>query len=253
MKKLFDNFGAVLGSLTVCLLVISVVHEYGYFWVVGREFQTFLTTGDYLANGVLWLPLTLIILIGISWDALKEKKNPPSKPDWKKWQTWIAPTLFGAFFVFTLVTSTWPPHILSIYSWALVAIYIWSRVWQRIYRPLPWLDDEILASMYRRALQWVPPLLFLVFLIGMGQATSELGERNSNGYLVQFKNIAQPQERQLLRSFANGVLLRNPETSKIEFERWENVLKLEVAPLAPSTTILCKFFDYCVGDKRDKK
>jgi hypothetical protein len=47
-----------LGALTIALLMMSITHEYGYFTLVGRHFQTLLTTTDYLANGVLWEELS---------------------------------------------------------------------------------------------------------------------------------------------------------------------------------------------------
>jgi hypothetical protein len=62
MKAFLDNFAAVLASATLALLLLSVCHEYGYFWGVGSRFQTFVSTTDYFSNAILWLPVLLILL-----------------------------------------------------------------------------------------------------------------------------------------------------------------------------------------------
>ena len=61
MKAFLENFGTVLGAVTAALLLMSVVHEYGYFWPIGRHFQTFVTTSDYFVNAVVWLPAMLVL------------------------------------------------------------------------------------------------------------------------------------------------------------------------------------------------
>jgi hypothetical protein len=67
MKAFLEHFAAILGAVTAAILAMSWSHEYGYFSTIGRQFQTFLTTGDYITNGSLWLPLHLSIrLVGLT-------------------------------------------------------------------------------------------------------------------------------------------------------------------------------------------
>jgi hypothetical protein len=35
---------------TVLIIVASVCHEWGYFWIIGSRFQTFLTWSEYFSN-----------------------------------------------------------------------------------------------------------------------------------------------------------------------------------------------------------
>jgi hypothetical protein len=42
MKVFLENFAAILGAASVTLLLMSICHEYGYFWSIGSRFQTFL-------------------------------------------------------------------------------------------------------------------------------------------------------------------------------------------------------------------
>ena len=75
IKAFLDHFAAVIGSATIAVLITSVSHEVGYFFVIGSHFQTFLTTTDYLTNGVLWLRVAFVTVWGMTdWSKLK---NPP--------------------------------------------------------------------------------------------------------------------------------------------------------------------------------
>src|SRR6266436_6198252 len=87
MKALLENIAAILGTVTAAVLTMSWAHEYGYFASVGRQFQTFLTTSDYLTNGVLWLPLAILfIFTNVSWKSLgpdhELKLRPIGRSGW---------------------------------------------------------------------------------------------------------------------------------------------------------------------------
>jgi hypothetical protein len=98
MKAFFDHFAAILGALTLILLMMSISHEYGYFMLIGQNFQTLLVTSDYFANAILWLPGVLVFMLGMDWQKLNY--NPPEKKrNWKDWKTWRIPTLIGGFFI----------------------------------------------------------------------------------------------------------------------------------------------------------
>jgi hypothetical protein len=76
VKAFLDNFAAILGATTAALLLVSVMHEYGYFWIVGSRFQTFLSTTDYFSNAILWLPWLFVMLYSyVDWDVLLGKRK----------------------------------------------------------------------------------------------------------------------------------------------------------------------------------
>src|SRR5262249_38338699 len=54
---------AALAAATFGALLLSVIYEWGYFAIIGPEFQSFESASDYLANAVLYLPKTLILLV----------------------------------------------------------------------------------------------------------------------------------------------------------------------------------------------
>jgi hypothetical protein len=97
VKAFLEHFAAIIGSVTVSVLALSMSHEYGYFWTIGSQYQALLTTADYFANGVLWLPVAVFgIFYWIDWNRLKEE--PPAPRDWKKKGTWISCNFARLFF-----------------------------------------------------------------------------------------------------------------------------------------------------------
>lgn len=80
LRVLLTSATGIVALLTVSLLALSVSHEWGYFWVVGSHFQTFVSTIDYLSNGVLWLPFALIPFRFLKWELLYPKELPNEPP-----------------------------------------------------------------------------------------------------------------------------------------------------------------------------
>src|ERR1700686_722350 len=64
MKEFFDAAPKVIGVTSVAVLVMTVVHEWGYFYVLDWHLQTLATTYDYLTNALVWLPSIAGFLTG---------------------------------------------------------------------------------------------------------------------------------------------------------------------------------------------
>ncbi len=101
MKAFFEHFAAILGAATLALLVVSVSHEYGYFSSVGRQFQTFLTTTDYLSNSVPYLPG----ILGIAWISVRFWKFEDKAP---RKVTWIDAAIIVVSLVLGMIFLTLP-------------------------------------------------------------------------------------------------------------------------------------------------
>jgi hypothetical protein len=240
MKTFLDHFAAILSALTVGLLLTSVVHEYGYFLVIGTNFQALLTTSDYLASAVWWLPPVLSYAIIADW---KLEDSSPGKVPWKHWRTWLA--IFAlASIAFGIIFSPWPPSLLSVLVFMLLAMLAWfalykrSALYQRWYRAFEEQDD--LNSIFLRLLKFGPPFLALVFLWGWIQGSNDANS-TSDPYLVKFKDRDQAESRILLKNFERGLLMRNAASKRIEFHKWDEVVALEKMPNAKSESLACLF------------
>jgi hypothetical protein len=239
MKAFLDHFAAILGALTLALLLTSIVHEYGYFWMIGRNFQTLLATSDYLTNAVLWLPWVLFVVLG----NLRGFYSKPPKwwtvGDWRGWKAKLALTLAILLLVWNVVLSEWPPNAMVILYFVMVIAAWWSRVYTRFYWPVDGLDE--INSIYRKVLLVGPPFLLAVFFFGWMQGGIDV-ESTSDPYLVKFKDREHAEPRILLRSFDRGLLMRNAVSNRVEFHKWDEVVTLERVSGKKENPLLCRLF-----------
>jgi hypothetical protein len=62
MIKIIGNIPRLITTLSIFVLLAAVVHDWGYFLVVGSKFQELQTPYDYIANSIEWLPFALLFL-----------------------------------------------------------------------------------------------------------------------------------------------------------------------------------------------
>src|SRR6266851_9849592 len=62
MKDILESLTKVTGLFSVSVLVLSVFHELGFYYVIGNDFRHLLTTSDYIASVIAWIPETVYFL-----------------------------------------------------------------------------------------------------------------------------------------------------------------------------------------------
>lgn len=214
MKALLENIAAILGTLTAAVLAMSWAHEYGYFASIGRQFQTFLTTGDYLTNGVLWLPLAIVfIFTNISWKSLEPDFELKLRP--LPWSGWLLMISYTSTIIFMATTITWPVEYVGAAILMTFVVLFWTLNWRKVFARVSL--EEPFQSIAREVIRLGPPILIGMFLYGSVNAESDL-TRTDNVYLFKFKDEkAHPQLYVLLRNFEHGVLVRDAVEKRIEF------------------------------------
>ena len=214
--------------------------------MVGRHFQTLLTTTDYFANSILWLPYVVWMIW--SWGEWSKLRAPlPKKRNWKNWREWIWPIFIALFFGCYSLVLTWPPgffHVLMIMG---VTVFVWARVWEKFYRPFVWLGED-LRPIVRELVLTGPPVLFIVFFWGLANAASDL-ERSEDTYIIRLKNSEYSEAKIFLRSFDKGILLKDRTSDFIEFHKWDEVLNIERLVPPKSSTFMCYLFEWCPPKK----
>lgn len=246
MKAFLENFAAIVGAVTVAILAMSVSHEYGYFWSVGRQFQSFLTTTGYLSNGVLWLPFAVFFVFNqTEWWRLKEE-GPP-KVNWKNWSDRIWATIGVLIFAVAASLLTWP---LEFYNFLIIVIFvgiIWSHLWRRF---LPKTDvEEPFKFIMTQLVRLGVPVVLGMFFIGSVDAHIDLA-RLDQPYGVHFKTEDGVQLRIFLRNFDKGVLLRNVIDNSVEFRKWDDVVSISKRIPNTSGPAVCWLFG-CNCDSRN--
>jgi hypothetical protein len=232
VKAFLDNFASILGATTVGMLLLSVSHEYGYFWIVGSRFQTFLTTSDYFSNAILWLPWFAVILyVTLDWDVLFGTRRY-STFGWN-WSTplWLIVIIgvpIGAFFFFSPPSATY---------YIGPAVVLWL-----MYAPkhLPFANatDEFLIH---RIMVVVPVVMAAAFVWGSNQGQSDLTSF-AEPYTIVAKGSGNP-HRIILRTFDKGILARDTVDNRVEFIKWDDVSDLyRYAPPTANVTLSCSWF-----------
>jgi hypothetical protein len=217
VKAFLDHFAAILGAFTVGLIVVSVSHEYGYFLVIGKHFQTFLSSSDYFANAMLWMPYAaFFIYVWIDWNILKGRSHLIEKP--KTWWGWVLLLSFmvglpiAAFFY---IPPTFPLIYLTTFVW------LWMVLFDRVI-PIPKeTPDEVLRA-FRQIARFGPPVVAAVFTLGLIDGNSDL-KRFDDPYIFREKDSNNEVRLIILRNFANGVLVRNAVQDRIEFRNWDTI------------------------------
>ena len=245
LKAFLEHFAAIVGAITVAILAMSLAHEYAYFMVIGSQFQTFLTTTDYLTNGVVWLPFAILFLYNwADWGKLKDVPQLPTKKNWKKWTTWIGPVLATAYFLFTVAFFTWPLDYFEGINVLIVLFFLWSKLW-RTYLPKAEIEEPF-RSWIRQAVRLGPPAIFGLFIYGSIQANTDL-TRMDQPYIFRLKGADHSELRIFLRNFDKGVLVRNASDNRIEFYKWHDIETVaRVAPTIPKT-FLCRWTGWMCG------
>lgn len=233
MKEVLEHFGAAVTALTIGLLLMSISHEYGYFYVVGRYFQTFLSTTDYFNNAVLWVPAMLVTLYWyVDWDAIAGRSNLLAL-GWNKY------TLAWIFFFVALpvIVFFFAPFDFILVFPALTTL--WLMYANRL---LPFADTDVpnLRAL-RKILLAAPILAGALFIWGIIHASGDLRSL-SNLYSLQTKDGGTLQ-RIALRSFDKGLLVRNVVDNRIEFVRWDEIQKIfRIAPPQEEPPLFCSWF-----------
>jgi hypothetical protein len=219
MKSLLENFAAILGAATLVLLLMSVSHEYGYFWAVGRFFQTFLTTSDYFSNAVLWLPVTVVILyFMLDWNVLLGRRQPTTLGLKNRKAFWNT-VLMAASIAFFFAVAVSAPYT-GVYAFLIPGIVLWTMYGSRLLS----FADANLEIQARRILFATPVVMAALFGLGFAHGQYDLASFNEP-YTLEMKK-GENLHRIALRAFDKGILVRDPVERRIEFVKWDDVTKI---------------------------
>lgn len=233
MSPVLENGTKATALLSFAVLMLTVFHDWGYYWIVGPKFQSLQTTYDYIANSITWLPLSLTILLIYAFCAgqlmsfaarrssganhLRKgvRKAGRRLTAIMKASTAIAALLSGALAFFTeppISTAFGTAFALSLY--VLAFAYFAMQPWKYGEFALP---VELAAAL--------PGVLMLSFAIGNVEAIVALTDGTSV-YALQDKD-GNKRSVIALRSLDKGVLTYDRGAHRIAFVRWDSLTGVE--------------------------
>jgi hypothetical protein len=194
-----------------------VVHEWGYFFVVGAQFQTLVSATDYLANSILWLPQMLALLGGGYIGAYGLTRISPRNERQQGGRVLQFVITFAATFVVSLADPLVGVPFLLVW-----AVFLGTEVY---FRWRPELRNTLSMTM-RHVMVGLPLVPAAAFGLGALEAQGDL---RSTKDLFRIERKDAQVEVNLLRSFDRGILVSNITEKRIEFMRWDEVRTMSIA------------------------
>jgi hypothetical protein len=234
MSELLEKFATVVGAATLALLLFAVCHEYGYFSVIGSQFQTFVSTTDYFTNATQWI--VFAVWMGFSWVNWRGIEDPDYYPSFSMgWKGWILPGIFVLLFVFEFFTGSGFNNV-PIFFFLL---YLWLTFGTKIV-PFAGSADENQRTI-RKSLIIAPILIVVAFIVGQMKGTTALTTVD-DPFKIKIKG-GEDRQRILLRNLDKGLLVRSPAHERIEFIRWDQIEEItKASPAVRLESYSCRFF-----------
>jgi hypothetical protein len=109
-----EALGKLIAAATFFTLLFIVTYEWGYFGVIGGNYQSLLTVSDYLANGVIWFaPTVVFFAVGALVQMAIARSEDFRRRSAKTWfgrlfldHAFVTATVIGAVFTFLLGDRT---------------------------------------------------------------------------------------------------------------------------------------------------
>jgi hypothetical protein len=267
MKEFLKIAPSAIALVSFLMLALTVVHEWGYFFVIGSHFQTIASAYDYLSNAIIWLPQNLAIMcVGVVGGFLLGMLGGRSSNEdelgfiaraakIKRRRRGIAIGVgvgFALSCVYALVGYFFMPPYLLVSIFATLATTTWMalcEVCERIFGR--WFGFE--NRLVYLAIVVIPFLVFTDFCLGAQEAYDDIRDIASL-YFLTLKDdpvsniISNERPVQILRSFDKGLLVRDAKREKISFVRWETIKFLSHNSFAIGETPLgCERFPGICG------
>jgi hypothetical protein len=226
----FEFLAWIAAPATVAFFVLAVVYEWGYFGVIGHQFQGLLATTDYFVDAVMILPF--ILYLSTLFLSPLPRPHHPALPLFKA-ITFIVVSSFLLIYPASLVF----PDI----AVTFVVGYALCNVWGIVAGPRV---ARFYPNRFYRAIRIVPIVVVAVFLAGTVVGHATLRGDTGNVYFLKSKEAGSVMHAvYLLRSIDRGVLVSDPIARQISFYRWEDVEFIRKWSFPPDpTSIECRWF-----------
>lgn len=231
--NLLETFAKVIAPASFAFLALTVVYEWGFFLAVGRQFQPLESATDYLTNAILWLPYSVIVLLGFI-----DFKAGPEKPEKvnKSFHLINVGILVLGIVALAFVLYSVPVRYAA--SIALSFAALWFAV---VYS---WFAGREISPIWYNAIRSLPPLVVGAVALGYAEGQNILFNIG-DVYTLRIKSPAVEQHIAVLRSFDKGLLIRDYLQKKVVFYRWEEIVSLHKSVLAAETqTAPCLWFTW---------
>jgi len=258
---ILEKLAKASGVLAACALILSVVHDWGFFFALDIGFiDTPTSIGDHIRSALVWLPNTLFcffIIIAIEFvnqrmergltekEIIQSSKNPERLRRFRQGPAALfrilAPVLVAGF----LLIGDFYRGILPI---ALVVCWAMFSEWANNAPMIKIRRNKTTQQLFH----WVPIIFLFIFFWGYNNA-SDLASKEAPQFKLTLSNADHALDVNILRHVEKGTLVIDPETKKITFISWDKVSNYEqIEPYRPYFGIFGKFLGKKINPASNK-
>jgi hypothetical protein len=233
-REWLDYAPKAVAAFSFALLTLTIVHEWGFFWVIGPYFQSLVSAYDYLSSAVLWLPQNLLIILAIVIIralAIKltqgrlgfwPREDGPraaglTKEDQRKFQRVALSTIILGAAVAILTFFFLTEYVTLFYAFAF--FNLWFGVFALFHN-----EQYSLGRTKASLILILPVALVFVFAEGAADAEWAMTSFENRAYKITYKEPANESLfAYVIRTLDKGIIIRDPINNRTEFIRWETI------------------------------
>jgi len=250
MGKFIARMPSTSAAVSALALVLSVIHEWGYFSLIGEKWKATLAIRDYLTLTVEWLPYAIMwVGLYIAFDVFALASAYSASSRNKQGTRAIAPVLLQRVrsglaktvvsiytrvgnFLFRLVPWIFALAVITTYLTAqsydwlvlkgLTAAVAWSATFLWCFKTIGHhfeINRSALAAM-----GIFPAALMITFALGARHAHVDLNTGEIFTVTIQDEKIMQ--QVVILRSIERGILLHDRETGTNRLLPWDQIVSI---------------------------
>jgi hypothetical protein len=253
MKETVELLAKLSAVTTLFVALFSVIYEWAYFLIVGREFQRFASASDYLTDALEWIPtIILVTFISAFINFLVARiKNWPADyrdfgTDFSTWRFNTSVLFVGIFLLASAAISYLflPPTAIEIYililgfGWPFVVRYIFTH------ENAP----NISGTIWGTAITYGPIISVFSLTLGLLFGVNALGKIDPV-YSINLSKGDASLKVIILKNFERGLLIRDPVRGIVEFIPWEQIKTVDRTVFPESiNSRSCQTFGWpCLG------
>ena len=232
VAELMSQFSATLPLIGAAFFIVAICKEVGYFYVVGLQFMTMLTSSDYLRASIIWLPLNAAFSIIFTFflynnEPVFKLKHPSGGFLSKDGSTvYIRRIQNRVVRLLLMVCAIAPIAFLAFeYDFSMIlfipVLFLWvfEDVLKRLFSPPEWLIRSMIVFIQ---------ICVLAFFAGISSGKSDMRfdeERSSIRGSLDGSSRTEGAQRdvRVMRFVDRGVFFRSPQTRFVEFLPWDDI------------------------------
>jgi len=218
----------LIAAGTVAILIVSVIHDAGFFLVIGREFQDFLSPADYISGALSWSPSVGVatVIVGAGLMAVRryygfETRRIPKRRRGTKRGISIGIFVVIVYYIVAILYFLFDYDTANILAGPFILIGLpWMIFWGVIFShevPRTFLGPSGILMIGLSA-----PVLLLIFSVGIVDARFAL---KSVDPIFAIDMAKKPTKHVVvIRNIDRGVIYHDPIQHRIAFIKWADIV-----------------------------